>query len=51
MEIGEEKKEVTKDTLVDSPKGIPHRLLNESDADFRFLVLKLPRPEGGSKLL
>ena len=51
VEIGEERKEVTKDTLVDSPKGIPHRLMNESDVDFRFLVLKLPRPEGSSKLL
>ena len=42
VEIGEEKQEVTKDTLIDSPKNIPHLLSNTGEALFRFLVVKLP---------
>jgi hypothetical protein len=30
--------------LIDSPKGIPHCLYNESNADFRVLVVKTPSP-------
>ena len=41
---GEERAEMGVDTLVNSPKGIPHRLSNESDALFRFLVVKTPHP-------
>ena len=44
VEIGDEKRTVTKDMLIDSPKGIPHCLYNESDADFRVLVVKTPMP-------
>lgn len=44
VEIGDKKQTVTKDTLIDSPKGIPHCLYNESDADFRLLVVKTPMP-------
>lgn len=44
VEIGEERGEMGVDTLVNSPKGIPHRLSNESDALFRFLVVKTPHP-------
>lgn len=43
VEIGEELKEVTKDTLIDSPKGIPHLLRNTGEGAFRFLVVKLPK--------
>lgn len=43
VEVGEEQVEVTVDMLVDSPKGIPHRLWNQSDRPFRFLVVKTPR--------
>jgi len=51
VEIGEERAEISADTLVDSPARIPHRLLNESDAVFRFLVVKTPRPTKATKIL
>ncbi len=41
VEIGDEKQEVEKDTLIESPRGIPHLLGNTSDHVFRFLVVKL----------
>lgn len=44
VEIGEEKVLVKKDTLIESPKGIPHCLYNESEGDFRVLVVKTPCP-------
>lgn len=44
VEIGEEKVLVKKDTLIESPKGIPHCLHNESKGDFRVLVVKTPCP-------
>ena len=49
VEIGEEREHVSADQLIDSPAQIPHRLLNESDGDFRFLVVKTPRPERSTK--
>lgn len=51
VEIGDERETVTADMLVDSPARIPHRLLNESDAPFRFLVVKTPRPSEKSRML
>ena len=45
VEVGEEKAEVTKDTLVESPKDIVHCWYNESDADLRFMVIKAPKPK------
>ncbi|AKB85584.1 cupin domain-containing protein [Methanococcoides methylutens] len=39
--IGDEEETVSKDMLIDSPKGIPHLLRNESDSLFRFLVVKM----------
>lgn len=44
VEIGDEQAEMGVDTLVNSPKGIPHRLSNEGEALFRFLVVKTPHP-------
>lgn len=44
VEIGDEKVLVKKDTLIESPKGIPHSLYNESKEDFRVLVVKTPKP-------
>ena len=38
VEIGDEQSEVTVDQLIESPKGIPHRLMNETDYPFRFSV-------------
>jgi quercetin dioxygenase-like cupin family protein len=51
VEIGDERETVVADMLVDSPARIPHRLVNESDALFRFLVVKTPRPTEKSKML
>ena len=51
VEIGDEIEEVTTDTLIDSPARIPHRLFNESDSDFRFLVVKTPRQADATRLL
>ncbi len=51
VEIGGEQQPVVRDMLVESPARIPHRLLNESDAVFRFLVVKTPRPTTSTKLL
>jgi len=45
VEVGEEKAEVTKDSLVESPKDIVHCWYNESDADLRFMVIKAPKPK------
>jgi len=42
VEIGEETQEVEKDTMIDSPKDIPHLLRNTGEGFFRFLVVKLP---------
>ena len=44
IEIGDEKKEVSKDTLIDSPANIPHGWFNNSTAILRFLVVKTPKP-------
>lgn len=44
VQVGEEQREVHVDDLIDSPKGIPHRLLNPGDGRFRFLVVKTPKP-------
>jgi quercetin dioxygenase-like cupin family protein len=44
VEIGDEQETVTKDMLIDSPAGIPHRIMNESDSTFRVLVTKTPKP-------
>lgn len=51
VEVGEEKLEVNKDTLIDSPAKIPHCWYNKSDSEFRFLVIKVPKPIGETKLL
>ena len=51
VEIGDEKREIGQDTLVNSPARIPHCWYNESDALLRFLVVKVPRPEEATKLL
>ena len=51
VEIGEERKEVGPDTLIDSPAKIPHCWYNESDKVFRVLVVKVPRPTESTRLL
>jgi len=51
VEIGEEKKEVGPDTLINSPARIPHCWYNQSEQVFRVLVVKAPRPTETTKLL
>ncbi|MDD1771868.1 MAG: cupin domain-containing protein [Methanomassiliicoccales archaeon] len=51
VEIGDEVREVTRDMIIESPAKIPHRLFNESSSDFRFLVVKMPRPSESTKVL
>ncbi len=51
VEIGDEKKEVGPDNLIESPSGIPHCWYNESGKDLRVLVVKAPRPTEATQLL
>lgn len=51
VEIGGEQQRVSQDQLIVSPARIPHRLWNESEAVFRFLVVKTPRQTEPSRLL
>jgi len=51
IEIGDEKKTVRKDMLVESPARIPHKWTNESNGVFRVLVVKVPKPTEETKLL
>ncbi|AGB03092.1 cupin domain-containing protein [Methanoregula formicica] len=51
VEIGSEKQSVGKDMLVESPAKIPHKWTNESNAVFRVLVVKVPKPTEETKLL
>src|SRR5512137_747578 len=51
VEIGDEKKTVGKDMLVESPAKVPHKWTNESKAVFRVLVIKVPKPTEETKLL
>jgi len=41
VEIGDEKKEIGPDTLIESPANIPHCWYNESAGLVRFLIIKL----------
>lgn len=51
VEIGDEKKEVGKDTFIESPAGILHCWYNESSEILRVLVVKTPKPIGKTKIL
>lgn len=44
VEVGNEKQEVTADSLVESPKDIVHCWYNQSSEPLRFMVIKAPRP-------
>jgi len=51
VEIGDEQEIVRKDQLILSPAKIAHRLLNNSQNNFRFLVIKTPTPTTETKIL
>jgi len=44
LESREEKQSFPVDTLIESPKNIPHGVLNEGDTNLRLLVIKMPKP-------
>lgn len=44
VEIGNERQEVSKDTLVESPKDIVHCWYNTSADPLKFMVIKAPQP-------
>jgi len=45
VEIGEEHQEVSKDTLIESPRDIMHCWYNKSNDLLRFMVVKAPKPQ------
>jgi len=49
--VGEEKSQVKKDDIIESPKDIVHSIYNETDADVRVLVMKLPKPQAATKII
>lgn len=44
VEIGDERVAYAKDTIIESPRDIPHAIYNETDSDVRLLVIKMPKP-------
>ncbi len=42
--VEDEKVQVKVDDIIESPKDIVHCIYNETNADVRVLVMKLPRP-------
>jgi len=51
VEIGDEQDRVSRDVLIHSPARIPHRLMNDGDEVFRFLVVKTPRQTEATRVL
>jgi mannose-6-phosphate isomerase-like protein (cupin superfamily) len=51
VEIGEERAEVSRDMIIESPARLPHRLANEGAHVFRALVVKVPKPAESAKIL
>ncbi|MFA5363737.1 MAG: cupin domain-containing protein [Candidatus Bathyarchaeia archaeon] len=51
VEVGEEKREVTKDSIVHSPAKIVHCWYNTSDKPLRILVAKTPKPTESTVML
>jgi len=42
--IGNEEQSFAPDTIIDSPKNIPHGIVNNSNKPARLLVIKMPKP-------
>ena len=49
--VGEEKRKVEMNSLIESPKDIVHCIYNNSDEIVRVLVVKAPRPTAKTKVL
>jgi mannose-6-phosphate isomerase-like protein (cupin superfamily) len=43
VDIGSDRRDVEKDTLIECPAEIPHSWKNGGDVDLRFLVIKAPK--------
>ena len=48
--IGDEQEKVQKDSLIESPKNIPHLLINDSNALFRVMVIKQLTTSDGKEM-
>ena len=51
VEVGDEKKEVSSDMLIESPGKIVHCWYNDSNEILKILVVKVPRPTESTKIL
>ena len=51
VQIGKEREQVNKNQLIFSPAKVPHTLMNESNSNFSFLVIKTPTPTSETKIL
>ncbi len=51
VEIGEEQKEVKKDSLIESPANVVHCWYNKSNDPLKVLVVKTPRPTKKTTIL
>ena len=51
VHIGDEAATCERDTLIESPAGIVHRLSNSSSCMARILVVKAPKPEKAARVL
>ncbi|ARN56580.1 cupin domain-containing protein [Sedimentisphaera salicampi] len=51
VEIGEESFQTEKDDLIESPKNIPHRWINNTEGKLRILVIKAPAPTSATRIL
>ena len=49
--VGKEKQVVEKNSLIESPKDIPHCIYNNSEKIARILVVKAPKPTTQTRLL
>ncbi|MDY0126582.1 MAG: cupin domain-containing protein [Candidatus Cloacimonadaceae bacterium] len=44
LEIGDQQLSFAADTIIDSPKDIPHAVYNNGETLCRLLVIKMPKP-------
>ena len=51
VEVGDEKKEVSKDTIIHSPAKIVHCWHNKSDSILKVMVAKTPKPTESTILI
>jgi mannose-6-phosphate isomerase-like protein (cupin superfamily) len=42
--IGDQENTFPQDTIIDSPRDIPHAVTNKGASELRILVIKMPKP-------